>query len=405
MRYRILYKTIERAVRTFPAVVITGPRQSGKTTLLKNLFGSTHTYVNLENLDVRNQAINDPNTFLNQYKAPLIIDEIQYAPDLLSYIKTKIDDNRKPAQWLITGSQNFVLMHGVTQSLAGRAAILSLLPFSLAERLDLGENSVEYDQILKKDQNLSTKKADLLEILFRGSYPEIVMSTKVDQYLWADSYITTYLERDIRNLSAVENLLQFELFLKLCAIRTGQMLNLSEIAKEVGVSVPTANRWLSLLQTGYQIFLLQPYYKNFGKRLIKRPKLYFNDTALACYLFGIKDYDTLMNSPSFPQIFETFIITDFWKRFTHFGQHPSLYYMKTRDGLEVDLAVESNQKLDLFEIKSGSTITSNHANSLLRAKRDLGEVVNSINLISNTKESFILKDNLKNYRWSDILSL
>lgn len=179
---------------------------------------------------------------------------------------------------------------------------------------------------------------------------------------------------------------------------------MSEIAKEVGVSVPTANRWLSLLQTGYQIFLLQPYYKNFGKRLVKRPKLYFNDTALVCYLFGIKDYATLINSPFFPQIFETFIVTDFWKRFTHFGQHPSIYYMKTRDGLEVDLAIESNQKLDLFEIKSGSTITSNHAHSLLRAKHDLGEVVNSINLISNTKESFILKDNLKNYRWSDILS-
>lgn len=403
MKYRTLTKTINKAIKTFPIIVVTGPRQSGKTTLLKNLFSQTHTYVNLENLDIRNRAKEDPNTFFEQFKPPLVIDEIQYVPELLSYIKTKVDNNRKPCQWLLTGSQNFVLTEGVSQSLAGRAAILTLLPFSTAERFDFGEKTLPINDLINSVKPQSINKSKLPEIIFRGFYPEIASNNQIDQNLWTGSYITTYLERDIRNLSAIGDLADFEKFLRLCAIRTGQILNLSEIAKEVGVSLPTANRWLNLLQTGYQVFLLEPYYKNLGKRIIKRPKIYFNDTALVCNLLGIKDKETLVNSPSFPQIFETFIVIDFWKRFTSFGQNASIYYLRTRDGLEVDLVIEQNQKLDLFEIKSSATINSNHASSLLRAKRDFTDVVNSINIISNANETFNLSYKVKNFAWTDIL--
>ena len=247
-------------------------------------------------------------------------------------------------------------------------------------------------------------KISLAEIILRGHYPEIAYNNKVDKDIWCPSYITTYLERDVRNIASIGDLRQFENFLRLLAIRTGQILNLSEIAKEIGIAFSTAKTWLSILTSSYQIYLLEPYYRNIGKRIIKSPKVYFNDTALACYLLGLKTPETLLASPYFPHIFETLVITDFWKRFLYFGQMPTMYYLRTRDGLEIDLLLENNQKFELFEIKSGSTITSNHAHSLLRAKHDLGEVVNSVNLISNTKESFLLKDNLKNYRWSDILS-
>ncbi|MFZ5799891.1 MAG: ATP-binding protein, partial [Candidatus Omnitrophota bacterium] len=343
MKYRILTKTIARAKTTFPALVITGPRQSGKTTLLRDLFRSTHTYRNLEDPDTRMRAKEDPRGFLGQFEKPVVLDEIQYAPELLPYIKTDIDERRKAGKWILTGSQNFTLMRGVSESLAGRAAILSLLPFSFAERTDRGEESLNIISWLKNLLPLpkgAQKLSSPANLLLRGSYPEIASKKTVDKDLWCSSYIATYIERDIRNLSQVGDLSQFERFLRLCAIRTGQILSVSELSREVGISVPTARRWLSLLETGYQIYLLYPFYRNLGKRLVKSPKLYFTDTALACYLLGLREPNTLLNSPHFPHIFESFVVTDLWKRFLHFGQTPSLYYLKTRDGLEVDAVLE-----------------------------------------------------------------
>lgn len=239
----------------------------------------------------------------------------------------------------------------------------------------------------------------------RGGYPEIASHPKVDRQLWCGSYIATFLERDIRNLAQVGDLNQFERFLRLCATRTGQILNISELAREIGVAVPTAKRWLSLLETSYQIFLLYPYYKNLGKRLIKSPKLYFNDPALVCYLLGLNERQTLLKSPHFPHIFETFVVIDFWKRFLHFGQLPSLYYLRTRDGLEVDLLLEINQKLYLFEIKSSATIVPKQAYSLIKAKRDFGNLVEATNIISLSPQSFHLTAGVNNYCWQDILFL
>jgi len=407
MKPRALARTILKALKSFPAIVVTGPRQSGKTTLLKMLFSKTHRFVTLEDPDIRIRAREDPLRFLEQYRPPVIIDEIQYVPELLSYIKTRIDQNRKPGQWLFTGSQNFVLMQGISQSLAGRAAVLSLLPFSFSERIGQGEGTKGIDDWLK-GLNLHQKyedKVTLSEWILRGSYPEIASKKSVDRQLWCGSYISTYLERDVRNLAQIGDLSQFERFLRLCAIRTGQLLNLSELAKEIGMSVPTVKRWLSILETGYQIYLLFPYYKSLGKRLVKSPKLYFNDTALASYLLGLHNRETLLGSTSLGNLFETMIVTDFLKRFLHFGQMPSMYYLRTRDGLEVDLVVELGEKLHLFEIKSAMTIFPKHASSLLKISSDLKSSVKISAIISTSPDNFQVKNGIYNYNWKHILGV
>jgi hypothetical protein len=407
LKPRVLKKVIFKAMRTFPALVLTGPRQSGKTTLFKMLFSNTHTFVSLEDPDVRIRAKEDPLGFLNQYRPPVVIDEIQYLPELLSYIKTKIDADRRPGQWLITGSQNFALMHNITQSLAGRAAILFLLPFSLSEKIDNAKNAQNISERLEglNINNKCTKKISLSEILLRGFFPEIATHRKVDRKLWASSYITTYLERDIRNLASIGDLSQFERFLVACAVRTGQILNISEIARDIGISVTTAKRWLSLLETGYQIYLLYPYYRNIGKRIVKSPKLYFTDPALCSYLLGYNDAESLLHGPNFGNLFESMVICDFLKRFLHFGEKPSMYYLRSRDGLEVDLVIERAGKLHLFEIKSTMTITPKHAVSLKRMTNKLGGRIKTAAVISGSQNNFVVKENIINYSWKNVLTV
>lgn len=405
LKTRTLARTILRAVKTFPAIVLTGPRQSGKTTIFKMLFSNTHTFVSLENPDVRIRAKEDPIGFLNQYKPPVIIDEIQYLPELLPYIKTKIDEDKKPGQWLLTGSQNFVLMHNVTQSLAGRTAILSLLPFSLSERFDNGQKSKDILEWIEglDISNKCEKKVSLSEILLKGFYPEIASLKDVDREIWCSSYITTYLERDVRNLSNIGDISQFERFLIICATRTGQILNLSEMARDIGISVPTAKRWLSLLQTCYQIYLLYPYYKNIGKRIVKSPKLYFNDPALCSYLLGISNSRNLFNVSYFGSLFETMIVCDFLKRFLHFGKKPSMYYLRSRDGLEIDLVIERGGWIYLFEIKASMTITPKHAISLTRMTEKLGKGVKLAAIISCSEDNFLVKKDIANYGFQNVL--
>jgi predicted AAA+ superfamily ATPase len=405
MKPRTLSRAIERAIRTFPAVVVTGPRQSGKTTLLRTQFKGTHAFVTLEDPDIRIRAKEDPHQFLERYKPPVIIDEIQYVPELLSFIKTRIDERRKPGQWLFTGSQHFGLMQGISQSLAGRAAVLSLLPFSLAERIGRGDlTSPVSDWIRGLDARSSREpKISLGEVLLRGNYPEIASRRSVDRQIWCGSYIATFLERDVRNLAHIGDLSQFERFLKLCAIRTGQLLNLSDLARDIGISVPTAKRWLSVLEAGYQVFLLYPYYQSLGKRLVKSPKLYFNDTALAAYLLGLQDPETLLQSPSFGHLFETLIITDVLKRFLHHGTLPSLYYLRTRDGLEVDLVIEVGQKLCLFEIKSSMTAWPKYADPLERLLREMRGSVQTAGVISRASGDFPLKREIWQHNWKTAL--
>lgn len=407
MKPRTLEKTIRKAIKTFPALVVTGPRQAGKTTLLRNLFAKTHRFVSLENPDTRIRAQEDPLGFLEENSPPVILDEIQYVPELLSYIKTKIDEKRKPGQWFFTGSQNFTLMQEMSQSLAGRIAVLSLLPFSYAERIGRGRKSIGVAQWLKQlGKNKSyDQKITLHELILRGNYPEIASKKSVDRRLWCSSYIATYLERDVRNLSQIGDLNQFERFLRLCATRTGQILNLTDMARDIGISTPTAKRWLSVLETGYQVYLLYPYYRNIGKRFIKSPKLYFSDTALASYLLGIHEKEVLLKSPQFGNLFETFIMSDMVKRFLHFGQLPSLYYLRTRDGLEIDLIIEIAGKLHLFEIKSTMTVTPKHAQSLSRMKRVAPKEIAMASLISSSHTNYSLPGGIMNYSWRNILKI
>ena len=241
------------------------------------------------------------------------------------------------------------------------------------------------------------------ELLLRGFYPEIASVPAVDRQLWCGSYITTYLERDIRTLTAVGDLSQFERFLVACATRTGQILNLSELARDIGISVPTGKRWLSLLETGHQVYLLYPYFRNIGKRVVKSPKLYFTDPALCSYLLGLHDREVLWNAPYFGNLFETMVVCDFLKRFLHFGLRPSMYYLRSRDGLEVDLVIDWASRLHLFEIKGAATITDRHAVSLKKLMDELPSQVQSAGIISGTAESFRVTGEIMNYGWNDVL--
>jgi len=382
MKPRILENTIRRAMKTFPAVMITGPRQSGKTTLLTKRFSDSHRYVSLENPDTRARALADPVGFFKENRAPLILDEIQYVPELLHYIKTAIDDDRKPGQWMLSGSQNFSLMEGVSQSLSGRVAVLSLLPFSIGESMDLGSRQNTIDEVLKSVFNGDSSKGDMLpgrshvaldDWMLRGSYPEIRSNRDVDRQLWCASYIQTYLERDVRQIVNVGDLNSFERFLRICAGRTGQLLNMSEISRDVGVSVPTIKKWINILEASYQIYLLPPHHKNFGKRMTKSPKLYFLDPAIATFLMGLHSREPVLNGPMLGRLFESVVVSEWIKAFLHRGERPELFFWRSKGGLEIDMLIDRNLQLYPVEIKSTATLLPRHAVGLLKWKDLAGE--------------------------------
>ncbi len=378
---RTLETTLHRVLRTFPALVVTGPRQSGKTSLLRRIGRSTHAFVSLEDTDRRQLAAADPRRFLRDHPPPLIVDEIQYAPDLLSYIKTAIDQDRKPGRWLMSGSQPFAVMRGVTQSLAGRVAVLELLLLSCNEAAGSPHGDWTIGDLLARLQESEGhlrrirghQAPNLANWLVRGGYPEPRANRSIDHRQWCASYVRTYVERDVRTLLRVGDLNDFERFLRLCAARTGQILNLSDLARETGISVPTARSWLSVLEASYTVFLLQPYFRNIGKRLIKAPKLYFIDTALATYLTGLDEERTALRGPTAGALVETAIVGGWRKAFVHRGETPRMYYWRTRDGLEIDLLIEHAGQLHPIEIKATSTVTPGHAASLLRWLAEMGD--------------------------------
>jgi predicted AAA+ superfamily ATPase len=330
------------ASRHFPAVVVTGPRRAGKTTLLRKLFPQAR-YVLLEDPDIQARVRSDPRTFLEELQPPVVFDEIQNAPELLDYVRTLIDAKpRRMGQWLFTGSQEASLMRGITESMAGRAAILQLLPLSRTE----------------------TVKVDLLH----GGFPE-VLARPQSRSLWFASYLQTYLERDVRAITNVRDLVTFRRFLSLLASRHGQILNKTDLAAPLGVSVPTIGEWLSVLElTG----LVPPYFENFGKRLIKSPKIYWEDCGLACYLLGVTSSAELERSPFLGSLFEGFIAAEILKSQANHGKRKELYYFRDQQGLEVDFLVpRPNSKLWLIEAKASRTVRPSMAGPLVSMRRAL----------------------------------
>jgi hypothetical protein len=370
---RTLESTVRRALRTFPVALVTGPRQSGKTTLLRERWGASHRFVSLEDPDVRERALSDPRAFLRWAPPPVFLDEIQYAPSLLPYVKTLVDEDRRPGRWLLSGSQSFGLMQGVTESLAGRIAVLALLPLSLAEATGRPGGEKPIGRILKELFRPGRPRAsrrrtriELADWLLRGGYPEIRANPRVDRRIWCAGYVQTYLERDVRQVVRIGDLRTFQTFLRMAAARTGQILSYADLARDVGVSPTTIRSWLSVLEASYQILLLPPHHANLGKRLVKSPKIYFLDTGLASYLCGLHDPEALLHGPMAGALFETAVIAEWAKAFLHRGETPPLYFWRSSDGLEVDLLVERDGRLYPMEAKLASTVRPQHGDSLRR---------------------------------------
>jgi predicted AAA+ superfamily ATPase len=336
---RTLEKKLKQLWAQFPIINLTGPRQSGKTTLVKGAFDSLD-YVSLEDPDNREFAQNDPHGFLATYNKGAIIDEAQRIPDLFSYIQTVVDTNNRPGMFILTGSQNFLLNENISQTLSGRVAVLKLLPFSLEE---LSGTSFDF--------------SGYPAALFKGFYPRIY-DFDLDPRDWYPGYVQTYLERDVRLIKNITDLGLFQRFLRLCAARTGQILNLSSLALDCGISQNTVKSWLSVLETSYILFLLKPHLKNFNKRLIKMPKLYFYDPGLACYLLGIENEKQLDTHYLRGGLMESMVISEFFKYRLNRGRDPNCYYWRDKTGHEIDCILETGDKLIPVEIKSGKTVKS-----------------------------------------------
>ena len=336
---RDLARRLERVARTAPAVTLTGPRQSGKTTLCRVTFPD-HPHVSLEALDVRSFATEDPRGFLAQYPQGAVIDEVQRAPDLLSYLQGAIDADPTPGRWILTGSHNLALLESVSQSLAGRTAVLHLLPLCRGEvtRFDRHPRSLD-------------------EALFAGGYPRI-FDRDLDPSEWLGSYVATYIERDVRTVSNVGDLTAFQRFVQLCAGRTAQLLNYSALAGDCGISQPTAKAWLSILEAGFVVFRLPALRSNLRKRLVKMPKLHFYDTGLVCWLLGIRNAEQLHSHPLRGPIFETWVASEILKHRTNHAATGDLSFYRDRGGAEVDITVEQPSRLTLVEAKSSATATS-----------------------------------------------
>jgi len=356
---RHLQAVLEKSAGFFPVLTLTGPRQSGKTTLAQATFTKAH-YISLEDPSHRNLALEDARGFLGQFGTEqVVLDEAQRAPELFSYIQGIVDEKDIPGQYILTGSQNFLLLEKISQSLAGRCAIHHLLPFSRSELL--GANPTEPEKIAdiprpskKQKKQISGK---LFDVLWTGSYPRI-HDKHIPPQQWLANYIQTYIERDVRSIVNVSDLESFTRFVRLCAGRTGQILNLQSLGNDCGIDSKTVKRWLSILETSFIIKLLRPYYKNFNKRLIKSPKLYFLDSGLLCYILGIRKPDELIVHSSRGAIFESWVISELYKSYCHTGKQPAMYYFRDSNNNEIDLILEHGSKILPVEIKSSQTVNS-----------------------------------------------
>lgn len=373
---RYLEKTIIKLSKTFPIVLLTGARQVGKTTMLQyiseNAKGMQHRYVSLDEFETRSLAKSDPRLFLEQYPHPLMIDEIQYAPRLLHYIKAEADRRKKMGMYWLTGSQQFHLMKNISESLAGRVGILKLLGVSYAEEkeIDCSDKPWSPDRLLNKEYDkIEVTVHEIFKKIVRGSFPRLLHRNAPPHDVFYGSYVQTYIDRDLRNLIKVASLSSFEKFIRICAARTASMVNFSDLARDSGVSVNTVKEWVSLLEASHHIFLLQPYYTNQSRRLIKTPKLYFLDTGLVAYLTGWRDPITASRGAFAGAFFETFVISEIIKSYWHRGLEPRIFYFRTKEKVEVDLLIEKDGALLPVEIKLSSMVKSDDIKGIRHLKK------------------------------------
>ncbi len=350
----------------YPVITITGPRQSGKTTLARAVFPEK-AYINLENPAIRQFAMEDPNGFLDQYPDGAVIDEIQRVPDLVSYLQVIVDEKRKNSLFVLTGSQQFSLMKNVSQSLAGRTALLKLLPFSIEETASFGEYEID-------------------DLIFRGFYPRIYDQNIPPAQALGD-YYETYVERDVRQLVNVRNTALFQRFVRLCAGRTGQLVNLNSLADDTGISHSTAREWMSVLEASYVVFLLQPFHANIKKRLVKSPKIYFYDVGLASWLCGIEDVRQLANHPLRGNLFENLTVIEALKHRFNQGKRNNLFFYRDSSGNEIDMLYARLQQFVTIEIKSGKTITSDYFKGIKKFVKNFPDLAREKMIVYGGNES------------------
>lgn len=371
MIQRIAGKKISELAAKFKAVAVTGARQTGKTTLVKQIF-KDKPYVSLENPDNRSFALEDPRGFLANYPNGAILDEIQRTPALFSYLQEILDNTKQKGLFILTGSNNFLLQQSISQTLAGRIATIHLLPFSIEE--------LKNGKVLPKNDD---------ELMIKGFYPP-VYDQEIDPQEWCPNYIRTYIEKDVRQIKNITDLIVFERFIKLLAGRSGQELNNSALAVETGVDVKTVQSWIGILESSFIIYLLKPHHKNFNKTIVKRPKLYFYDSALVCYLLGIRDNNHLQTHPLKGAIFEGMVITELLKNRTNAGLDINLFYWRDKTGHEVDLIIDNGKTLLPIEIKSGMTIS-----------KDYFKNIDYWTNLSGSKKAFILYTGAQHQKRSD----
>lgn len=375
---------MRQAARTRPVVVLTGARQTGKTALLRRLF-PTHAFVSLDLPTLAEHAEKEPVTFLRQLPTPAIIDEAQYAPSLFRHLKAAVDERRHhPGQFLLTGSQRFTLMEGVVESLAGRADVIDLEPLSFAEI------------------SAARRSADVVATIVRGGYPELHGNRDIDTAAFYNSYLATYLERDVRSLANVGSLRDFERFLRACALRSANLLNKADLARDVGIAPSTANAWLSVLQASGIVFLLEPWFSNRTKSIIKSPKLYLADTGVLCALLNVRTVDALLASPSAGAIWETFVFAQLRHRERHAGRAASLFFWRDRTR-EVDFVADIGGRVELFEAKWTEEPTGGDAVNLEHARAAFGATaVHARSLVARPRNAYPLRDGVRVLRVHDL---
>lgn len=397
MFQRSLGPQLSMSARHFPIVTLTGPRQSGKTTLVRSEFPD-YRYVSLEDPDVRRFALEDPRGFLAQFDGrQVILEEAQRAPDLFSYIQGIVDRENAPGRFILTGSHNFLLMQGVSQSLAGRTVVLHLLPLSLAELT--GREPID-PAMLTEAAQLARPQVELNEVLFGGLYPRI-HDTGVPPRDWLASYYQTYLERDVRDVLSVDDIDVFSRFVRLCAGRAGQLLNLSGLATECGISHTTARRWMSVLEASFVVHLLRPHHRNFGKRLVKSPKLHFVDTGLLCMLLRVRDPEELHDHPARGSIFESFVVSEMLKGFLHRGAQADIFFWRDLAGHEVDVLLDLGSQQVPVEVKATRTITARTLSGLRYWRRLVGSRDVACALVHAGDDSFV-RDGIAYRPWYSV---